>query len=404
VLTRNVLERTLVVAFGVGMGPLVQLIATPFLARLFTPAEFGQLALFLSSVSVLIAISCLRYELAIAVVEDESVNASVWVALSSTLVLFVVMLLLVAVGIPQALFPAFAALGAEAWGVPFVGASGGIVLVGSYLTLRQSRYYRNAAMRSAQAVLFVAVALGSSNVGLVRASIISSLIVGAVVMVYLLKVISPVAKYQIRSLGIRFRDYPLLLTPTSLLDAVALAVPVFFISTAYGLEATGQYTQIQRLIGAPLILAGVVVGQLFLKQSAELFRSGESSRPLVWKSIGALSIVALAMMAMLFIAGEPLCKVILGDAWRVDMKFLIMVATPFLFKSVISPVSTVFITHNKVGSGVKWQISYFISTITVLYFASRYVIFDSFLIIYAIHEAIHYSVYLLMANLAAEKN
>ncbi|MGZ6298751.1 MAG: oligosaccharide flippase family protein, partial [Parachlamydiaceae bacterium] len=243
-----------------------------------------------------------------------------------------------------------------------------------------------------------------SNVGLVRASIISSLVVGAVVMVYLLKVISPVAKYQIRSLGIRFRDYPLLLTPTSLLDAVALAVPVFFISTAYGLEATGQYTQIQRLIGAPLILAGVVVGQLFLKQSAELFRNGESSRPLVWKSIGALSVVALIMMAMLFIAGEPLCKMILGDAWRVDMKFLIMVATPFLFKSVISPVSTVFITHNKVGSGVKWQISYFISTITVLYFASRYVIFDSFLIIYAIHEAIHYSVYLLMANLAAEKN
>ena len=402
-LTRNALERTLIVAVGVGAGPLVQLLATPILARIYQPSDFGHLALFLAIVGVLVTISCLRFEGAIAVVEDESVNTIAWVALLSAMILFAAVLLLIAFEVPQAIFPAFAALGDEVWGVPLVGVSGGVALVGSYLTLRQGRYLRNALIRSLPSVLFVAIAIGGSSIGLVRANILGALIVGCAVLGYLLVVIAPVSMKMLGPMAQRFRQYPLLLAPTSLLDAAAVTMPIFFISAAYGLESTGHYTQIQRLIGAPMILAGVVVGQLFLKRSGELFREGDSSKPLLWRCVGMLGLGALVMLLVLLLVGEPVCRAVLGQAWRVDTFFLILVTMPFLFKSVISPVSTVFLTHGRVGLGVKWQVAYFVSTISVLYIASKYLSFDSFLIVYAIHEAILYLAYLAMANSVASE-
>ena len=66
----NALKRAAIVALGVGLGPLVQLLATPLLSRIYAPAEFGHLALFLSVVSIMVTISCLRYEGAIQVVKD----------------------------------------------------------------------------------------------------------------------------------------------------------------------------------------------------------------------------------------------------------------------------------------------------------------------------------------------
>lgn len=400
-LRSNTLKQAAIVSIGVGAGPLVQLVATPFLARLYMPSEFGNLAIFVSAVSVMATVSCLRYEAAIAVVEDANVKNIAWIALCSTLVFFLAALLLVGTGLPEAIYSPFSTLGMKIWGVPVVAAFAGVVLVGSYLTLRQGRYLRNAAIRSSQSVLFVAIALCGSAVGLVKANIFSAIIVGVVVLAYLLRVLLPAPINELRLLAVRFRQYPLLLTPTSLLDAFALALPVFFISLCYGLDATGNYTQIQRLIGAPMMLGGLVVGQLFLKRSGELFRAGVSSRLLMWNCVGALGLAALMLLVVLWLVGEPLCRFLLGGAWRVDAQFLLLVTTPFLLKTVISPVSTVFLTHNKIVTGVKWQVAYFVTTIIVLSIASANLSFENFLIVYGAHEALLYAIYLAMADKAA---
>ena len=74
------------------------------------------------------------------------------------------------------------------------------------------------------------------------------------------------------------------------------------------------------------------------------------------------------------------------------------VHSSFLFGAVASPASKIFLTHDRVGQGVKWQATYFLATISVLYSLSKVMWFDNFLIAYAVHEAILHSVYLAMAN------
>jgi O-antigen/teichoic acid export membrane protein len=177
---------------------------------------------------------------------------------------------------------------------------------------------------------------------------------------------------------------------------------VFFISSAYGAEATGHYSQIQKLVGGPLILTAVVAGQLFLKRSGEIYRSAQSSKRLLWKSVGVLGVMAGIVFAALVVVGEYVLGLLLGAAWRVDTEFLLLAIAPLLFRLTVSPVSSVFITHHRVGMVVKWQFGYFVSTICVLYFASINLSFERFLALYALHEAVVYSAYLYMANLAAQ--
>jgi O-antigen/teichoic acid export membrane protein len=399
----NSLKRAAIVALGVGLGPLVQLLATPLLSRIYAPAEFGHLALFLSVVSITVTVSCLRYEGAIQVVKDSEVDAMAWAALLSAILICLVTVALLLTGIPQQKIESILILGKDALWVPVAALCGAMILIGSNLTMRAGRYFRNGVIRSSQSILFSIFAIAASGLGLLIANIFASIVVGSALFYYLILSIRKVSFTEIKRAAKKYLEYPLLVAPTSLLDAAALIMPVLFISGSYGFESTGHYTQIQRLIGAPLLMAGIVVGQLFMKRSGELFRSGQSSRKLLWKSVGILAVGAIVLLIGLALFGEIVCRAVLGDAWRVDRKFLLIVITPLLFRTVISPITTVTLTHGVAKVGTLWQASYFAATYFGLLFAATNMNFEKFLIFYAGIEIVAYSFYLMLADKVASR-
>lgn len=395
--------RTLVLALGALIGPLAQFIATPLLARAYAPSDFGHLALFMSLAGVLVAISCLRYESVIVVADDAHVPSAVWVSLASAVLLFFALVPIVYSGALGLVFTQLKDLGRDVWGVPAFGLCGGLILIGMQLTLRQGAFGLNAVFRSGQSLIFVLVALLWKDIGLVAASVLGGLVVALLVLAYLIRQMPPVTMSAMLAVARERRHHALALTPTSLLDALAVAAPILFLGSAYGAEQTGHYSQIQRLVGAPLALFGMVVGQLFMKRSAEIFRSGESSRQLLWRSAGILGLAALILTISLASLGELLFGWILGAGWRTDTSFILLVSAPLLCKLIVSPISSVFITHDQIRAGVSWQVAYFISTFCVLYLASANLTFDKFLFAYAFHEFALYGIYLYMAQRVAQK-
>ena len=391
-------KKTAIIGIGVGAGPVLQLVATPWLSRIYSPEEFGSFALFLSSASVLMTITCLRYEAVIPVVEDKFVKHATLVALFSAFVMLLLSSVIVWTGVPHYLYQPFVKIGSQMWGIPVAAACGGIMLLVYYLTLRQGKYVLNAVMRSSQPMMFVVLAVGLSGGGLIQAQIFSWIFVAFVGLAYIARDVAFIRWKALWATAVRFRQYPTLLTITSLLDAAALAFPVFLISSAYGVEATGNFSQLQRLIGSPMLLGSAVIGQMFFKYSGELFRSGKSSGPLMWRSVKILGGMAMLLLLVLAIVGESMCKWLLGSGWRVDTLFILLVTFPLVFRTAISPISTVFLTHHRVGLGVRWQVGYFVTTCGVLYSASQFFDFESFLLVYGIHELIMYAVYLAMAN------
>jgi len=394
----NLIKKAVLIGIGVGMGPLVQLVATPWLSRIYNPTDFGYFALFVSSVNLLSNVACLRYETAIPVVESGLIKPIARIALLSTLVTMSLAMLVISSGVIQNLYPLFRELDSHIWWMPLAATCGGSMLLVYYLTLRRGEFILNAVMRSLQPIIFVLLAVFLSKNGLLTAQITSWLFVVILGLFYLRKDIFPFERKGLWLTAVKFRDYPILLTPTSLLDAVALTLPILFIGSVYGVDATGNYSQIQRLIGAPLLLCSAVLGQMFFKYSGELYRAGKSSNQLFWQTVKLLLVLAFLLLLLLMLIGEPACKLLLGGSWRVDTPFLLLATIPFLCRSVVSPISTVFLTHHRVNLAMRWQVGYFITTYTLLYYASKSFNFEHFLLIYGIHEIVMYGVYLAMAN------
>jgi hypothetical protein len=116
-----------------------------------------------------------------------------------------------------------------------------------------------------------------------------------------------------------------------------------------------------------------------------------------------LIFISLLFIAFTYIGGEYVYSKLLGQGWKVDDYFLILVTIPLVIRLCVSPISTVFITHDCVTKLSIWQLGYFVSTVSVLYLASSNFSLRDFLVIFALHEMLAYSIYLFMGNLVAQR-
>ncbi len=66
-MTVGVLRNVAVLALGSGLAQVVALAASPLIARLYSPADYAVLTMFLTLSGVLIPFACGKYEVAIVV-------------------------------------------------------------------------------------------------------------------------------------------------------------------------------------------------------------------------------------------------------------------------------------------------------------------------------------------------
>jgi O-antigen/teichoic acid export membrane protein len=194
----------------------------------------------------------------------------------------------------------------------------------------------------------------------------------------------------------KFRRFPLYSLPGSLLDVAATSAVIWIVTTSYGVETAGQYTQVQRLIGAPLLLVSTALFQVLLRQSAEQFARGESLAPLLRSTAGRLALVAASVLAATVLIGEPALELVLGAGWRVDTPFLVVIVVAVAVRACVSPLSSCLVTTRNLGSLTAWQAVYFATTFSILPLSAMNLELDDFLMVYACHEMLLYGAYFLL--------
>lgn len=382
-------------AIGIGAGQMVVLVATPVLARIYSPSEFGEYAALVAAAGIIGTIASLRFDVALPAVPDGDV-----------LPLFrAAMVLPVAVSICVA--AAFSVL--TNTGKSFVGMAAvpltwlvcisallGAANVCQAYFVRVGDFKRVAVLKVLQPVIFALVAL-AAVVGLNGALLASWL---TVVLVALWRCGFELLSFDWRRSWQAMkaaRKYPMLSVPVALLDTASLALPLFFIVAAFGNESAGNYSQVQRLLAAPLLLLGIAASQVFYKHAGDIYRSGAMVEPLMWRVVLSLFGVAIVLVIVTCVAGEPLMRLILGSRWRTDLSFLLLSVAPVLFRMVVSPVSSVFLITNRLGLGSVWQAAYFGVTVGVILFAQGNLGLEGYLLALAITELCMYVLYLILA-------
>lgn len=314
-------------AVGTAAGHVVSILAAPLLTRVYSPADFGLLAVFTAVTAIASVAVSLRLGLAVAVpAENEEgieivlvgvMLVAVMAALSAILVALFGGQLAALLGAPE-LRPLLAFL-------PLYLGSAGIFNMLNFWFARENRFGPVAALNTVRGVLVAAAqyVLGVLRTG--AAGLVAGHVAGPVVQaVGLLAVSSRIKdKMLVGTLDWRrvkvvlgkYRMFILYGTPQALVNAFNQSMPALVLTATFGASVAGFYLMAHRLVSAPVSLVGRSVRQVIYPQLARAFDKGEASRSATRTTL-AMAALAVPAAAVIFVFGPSLFAWLLGAQWR----------------------------------------------------------------------------------------
>ena len=397
---RDMALATLASAGGQG----IMLLATPLLARSYGPVPFGHWSIVVAVAGVIATIAALRFDQALGGAPDGEVKKLALLALVLPLAVVPVLALVldgaILFGYAKAFDRAIVPM------VAVVAVPQGLVTVLVAIAIRVGKFRALAVMRFAQPLIFVAAAL------LVVRHLETAMAIGWCVaalagLLYLLPLgdRSDIGDAAVDTCGVvrRYWQFPVIATPLSFLDVLALALPVLFIAGSYGPGVAGAYGQLQRLLGGPLSILAAAAGQVYVRHAGVALRVGGDDRRIMRQILLAMLALAFATLSAVILVGEPLLALVLGPKWQIGRDFLIAATISFLPKAIGAPISGFFPLTRRVTTFAGWQFCYFLSTLSILALATRHLPPGGALLVLACGDSLLYSALVLLAWTAARR-
>jgi O-antigen/teichoic acid export membrane protein len=404
--TKNVL----VVFTGTTIAQSLPLAISPILTRLYTPVDFGVFALFFSITNLLGSIATLRYELAIVLPETEKEATAV-----ETLCYVVTVGLSALMLVSVALFSRVIAI--DLLGNPEIEnwlflAPLSVLFTGFF----QTYTYRLNRKREFKDISVLKVTQTSTTAAFSFLFGLSNFLRGGLIFGHLLGQGAPVFFKVIRKIdftvGIdslkeaakRFKKFPLLNAPSTLLNTAASSLPIFYLSKVLNNKELGFYGLVERCLGAPTSLISYSISQVLLQDIASRYRLGLPIRDRISKTLRYLMLIGIFPFVILFFFSDTIFAFVFGEEWREAGQFASILAVPFFVRFVISPLSVILISTHNLGLLMLWQLLYFVSTLLVVALQFQNGDVKQFLVLYALNDTLMYLIYLGIIYFAIRKH
>lgn len=365
---------------GTAMAQALPIAASPILTRLYTPADFGVLALFMAVTSVFGTIACGRYELAIQLADDE-VEAINLAALSLLIAVALSVILLLLVLISR--HPLARLLGNEAIApwlflVPVSVFLSGLTMVLTYLNSRGKRFKDIATAGVMKSVVMVALQAAGGffklgHAGLVVGQITSMLASNArlfrnATQGHSLRDV--VTWSRMGKAARRHIEQPKLTLFGGMANVLSLNAASVLISHLYTPVALGHYALVQRVLAVPATLIGTSVGQVFFQRASESKRKIGTARSVFLKTSIGLLLVALPIYSLVYFAAEPVFVLVFGEPWRLAGRFAETMSPLFAARFIVSPVSTINQVYKDNMAGMLSQFAFLLASVGAIIFSS----------------------------------
>jgi O-antigen/teichoic acid export membrane protein len=146
----------------------------------------------------------------------------------------------------------------------------------------------------------------------------------------------------------RHKNYLQILLPSSLVNAVATALPLPLIARLFGLEAAGEFALISRIAAAPAALIGNSVADVFHGHLVQWLRApGSTAIAEMNRTALKLLIVSLLIYVPSAILAPTVFPIVFGPQWQ-QLGSIFAALAPFLCLGlVVSPLSRVLIVTER---------------------------------------------------------
>lgn len=378
---------------------LAQLLAVGFqviLRRVFSPAEFGAFAVYMSLVGILITVATFRYEQAIVLPKDKEKAVSL---LKLTFVLAFLMALLCLLGI--VIFKN----DIIKWiGFPEIYSNWLYVLPLSiivfsfaqslnFFLIREKNFKLSATnkiyRRAGEGIIQTSFGFSGTSIGLVFGDIVGRafMIIRSVLKISLSWKKSSVM--DLRFAAKEYKDFPLKNGLPALFNTFSALLPILFINKLFNEEVTGFFDLARMVLIVPLSLVTASLSQVLLQNFSEKKNKRRSIKKDAIGTFLGLLIPAAAFGIIIFFGGETLFSWIFGKANEVAGDYASIIVWAFALKFIVSPFNMLFTAFEKIGVLSIWQIIYFLLILSLNWLSFSSI--EEFLKAYLIIELVSYS-------------
>lgn len=339
------LKAVSVLVGGTAFAQLIGFLCLPFLTRLYSPEDYSILGVYIAMVSILSVISCLRFDIAIPIPQQEDEGkALLLLALLSNTIFFIVLyfaLLLIHPFIQD--FKIIKQLSYWIWLVPFGVYISGLYSALQYWATRHKRFKDIARTRMTQAVFGNGTSLATGAIwggfwGLILGQILN--FSGGLIKLAISakKDLSLVKSSPLKDTFSKYSNFPKYSTFEALANTSAIQLPLIIIASFVIGPEVGYLMMAMKVLGIPMGLLGGSMAQVYLSHAPIKFKEGLLYKYTIdiLKKIFKLIFIPFILLTLL---SPYIFEILLGENWA-RLGYYIIIMIPWYFMQLMSsPVS-----------------------------------------------------------------
>lgn len=402
------LKAVSVLVGGTAFAQFISFLCLPILTRLYTPKDYSVLGVYVAIVAILAVISCLRFDIAIPIPENESDGKSLLLlSLLSNTAFSILLYLLLIISYPYIQhYKIIDQLSYWIWLIPLGVFVSGFYSALQYWATRHKRFKDIAKTRMTQVVSgnSASMAGGVLSVGF------GGLILGQLLNFSggLLKLtisakrdLAIVRSSPLKPTFVKYSDFPKYSTFEALANISAIQLPLILLASYFVGPTVGYVMIAMRILGIPMGLIGSAFSQVYLANANQYLKKGQlySYSKLIVIKIFKIIVVPFIILAA---ASPYIFEIIFGSEWSDLGRYILYMIPWFFFQMLVSPISMSLHVLNLQKISLLMQVFGFIVRVLPLFVLAVYYV-DYMVEYYIISGFIFYIVYFFVVLMILNK-
>lgn len=368
------MKNVLTLITGTSIAQAIPIIVAPILTRLYSPEDFGVLAVFTAIAAIIGSIATWRYELAIVIPksDQEAINITILSIFCSFITSLLVLVIVVVFHdeIINSLNQPY--LSKWLYFIPLVIFFIGIFNALNYLNIRlnffeiiaKTNVFKSFSASTTQLVLGL---FQYGTAGLILGYMASIILGNSRMVIFSYREqkenIKKCEVEKVRNVFQKYNEYPKFNILATLFNTASLYIINFIIPILYSSKYLGFYSLSQRIFILPTQIVGSAFGQAFIKSAADEKNETGCVKTSFTSTFKQLTILAVPGFVLLYFIIEELVIFIFGEAWRSTGEISKILMWLLLIRFIVSPLSSVLNLYNKQKVILFWQITLFVLSI-----------------------------------------
>ena len=341
-------QNVLTLMTGTAISQAIPIAISPILTRMYTPEDFGILAIFMAIVGIFGAIMSGRYEMAIMLPkkDEDAINI---LALGCIIIVGITLLSLIFIFLfHESIVLWLNNEEIEIWlyFIPITLFFTGFFNILTYFNNRQKRYKEISNAMIYKSIVLAAFQLSigfikSGATGLVSGQIISTVFSNTTLLKIILKdkiLLSKIRWTKIFALAKKYRDFPKFQLPHAFIGGLSLSAPIYVLSSSFGLNVVGLYSLSTKIIFMPLMIIASASAKVFNQQITNIYHQQGDSYQFTINVLKSLFKKIIAPFLIVVIFSPTIFEFVFGLPWR-EAGIYTQILSPWILLNVL--VSTV---------------------------------------------------------------